>query len=344
MRSSSVNRKLLFMFLCLAAASPFCAAVLQSARYLGIYVGYWNADSLVTLGARDAAYDVVRYARDATPPDSVFLVFRMSEFPYYAQRKCIFSVDPKTIPVYEQEDKQAAYRALREIGADYLYIPNYMLPEIANTCIAAVAGDPEISELVQFGRGYRLIRLREARCRVRRELLPIGASDLWLRREPARTPQPWLSLSAQDAGPCQSEDWFWEQDKDGQRTLTLVNRSGRERATVFCGFGARQYPATAYLRRAPVPRRWFDPESTYHFRAGVSGEGNFGVLLREYNRAGRSLGETVLWSSVLDARSREVQFLFRPRPETGQYRLLFYLAGEGRLSIRDIAVARTVLK
>lgn len=101
-------------------------------------------------------YELISYIHSSTSRDSIFLVFRMSEFGYYAQRKFISSLDPSMLPFFKTDSKSFAYNFLLSRDVDYIYVPPYEDPTITKTIVHKLLKDPKLTELVKDINGWRL--------------------------------------------------------------------------------------------------------------------------------------------------------------------------------------------
>jgi hypothetical protein len=107
------------------------------------------------------AFSWLNYIYENTSKDSVFLVFRIAEFAYYAERPFIRDIEPKMKPFYLSKSKDEALKVLNELGISYLLIPKYAIPMVYRSYVPQIISDPEISELVFETIGMSIYRLNK---------------------------------------------------------------------------------------------------------------------------------------------------------------------------------------
>jgi len=281
-------------------------------------------------------YRLLQYAKEKTPKDSIFLVFRKGEFEYYAQRKFILYLDPRMIEIYRINRKQATHGALLDLGISYVYTPPYVEPVISKTPIRHLLADPELCELIDQSRnGYRLFKLLKEKRAVNREPLAISNSDFSSTDvSGGNSPADWSLFS--DLSGYDAHNWSLQKDGEGRPCLTVVNDAVMN-SYLYSGTGPiRAAPSAAATDNAPEPR--MDPNSTYLFSTRVRGAGKFTVALRPFDRNGERMIAMPLWTGVLSENYEEISFLFKPCRGTDRYRLAFYLMGRGRMSIQGVKI------
>jgi len=338
---SSMHKKALFVLVCVAATYPFASDLKRAVSDIAPIWASRHDEELDAACKLASQFELLRYARDKTPEDAVFLDFRMFEFAYYAQRKYINSLDPRMIPVYKTADKEAAYQALVELGVDYVYLPNYMMPTVTKTPLLALFADPEICDLVANQNGYRLLRLAKPKRRIRREPLNVLNADFSEQEQGGRGPA-WWSLYLRPKRDPETV-WLLERDAEGKNAVVVVNKR-RMRARLYSGRGAyNTSPSVALWNGHPFDGR-IDPEATYQFRAKVLGRGEFEIGVLEYSDEGELFDICRLWSTVIKRSRAEghtaIECLFKPCPETAQYRVCFFLRKRAWLSLQDVVVEK----
>jgi len=97
--------------------------------------------------------------RKETPADALFLTFHQRSFAYYAERRFISDLDPRLVDFYRARDKRTAIAVLRRLCVDYVYLPSWSWPTIANSFIKDIVGDSQFSTKIFSRNGYELYRL-----------------------------------------------------------------------------------------------------------------------------------------------------------------------------------------
>ena len=104
-------------------------------------------------------YPTIHYLRNETHKESVVLSFRPSDM-YYSQRRMMSFLDPRLVPFYEEKDPQTAWTLLKNLGIDYVYLPDYPLPAVYNSVMQNILADPALSQLMSAAGGYQVYRLQ----------------------------------------------------------------------------------------------------------------------------------------------------------------------------------------
>ena len=368
MINSSKIRKLLFVLLCLAIISyPPVSLVVrwglramrrarqrhasgQASSSSGSSRSKWEkatgrlSREWRTLGADPFSneswpnFRLLQYAKDETPKDSPFLVFRMGEFAHYAQRKLILYLDPRMIDIYRTKGKEATHQALLDLGVSYIYTPPYVEPVISRTAIRHILAAPELCELIdQSENGYRLFKLMKEKRAVSREPHAISNSDFSSADESdGNGPKDWSLFSYLHG--YGARNWSLQKDDEGKPCLTVVNDAMAD-TYLFSGTGQmRAIPAENTTDSSAGPR--IDPDATYLFTTKIRGAGKLMIALRGFEADGEQMVPMPLWIGLLNAGYEEVSFLFKPCRDTARYRLIFCLMGKGRVTIQGVEIER----
>jgi len=165
----------------LALLLALCGLCLPSAIYAAMKAARfplaWSVPALperaVVDNSPDGRFSIYRYIHEMLPPKAVCLSFRPWDFLYYANRPLLHPDDPKMAAFYSSKTPLDAWRALAELGADYICLPSNALPLSAEKPVSWLASDPSLTELVfekDYNRIYKILRVR---CPVK----PVSVSD-----------------------------------------------------------------------------------------------------------------------------------------------------------------------
>jgi hypothetical protein len=105
--------------------------------------------------------DVMKELRLRTPADALFVVFDPNTFAYYAGRRYIRDVDPRLAPFYQATDKFSAFRILKQLGVQYVYLQEFGWPTIDHSFIHEILADTTLSTKVFEKFGCRVYRLAD---------------------------------------------------------------------------------------------------------------------------------------------------------------------------------------
>jgi len=291
-----------------------------------------NSDWSKLINSEDDLYEVIKYVKDETNKDSLFLVFRQSEFVYYAGRRYIDDSDPILIGLYRMLDKYKAYNCLQELGIDYIYLPKYMTPTFYNTQICHITADPELCELIKSIGGYRLFRFHKVKRKVYMSPVKITNADFSLRRPDGKSPAGWTLYTNEKKD--KAENWSMAKDQDGESVLT-VNNWDKGNTYLYSGDG----PIDFLPHRCFSFGRRIEPDTMYHFNARLKGDGIFKVFLAEFNAEGK-YSWVPLWDAVLSEDYKNIENSFVTSEDAHEYRIIFILEGKGELNIKNVSMER----
>jgi len=103
----------------------------------------------------------IKYAKEKTDPNAIFLLFRDAEFPLYVNRKYITYLDPSLLDSYKAKSNQVLYEHLKDLNISYIYVPQYTQAVRSNTSFLSFISDPNYTELITDNYGYRLYKIKE---------------------------------------------------------------------------------------------------------------------------------------------------------------------------------------
>ena len=102
---------------------------------------------------------VVDHLRHATLPDSVAFSMKPADM-FYADRKMLSYLDPRSIPFYAAGDESQALHWLHGQGVSHVHVPDYFLPPIYMSRLMGLLADPRHSSLASEAEGYQVYALR----------------------------------------------------------------------------------------------------------------------------------------------------------------------------------------
>lgn len=351
MKKWSIIKKIIILFFCFIIAIPilrFSAKEIYKFNSVTEIIHHddWTNLTNSSLGR----YNVIQYIRDNTPENSLFLVFRQSDFAYYAQRKFIRHVDPRLLDLYKLDDKNKAYDFLQNMGIEYIYIPSYMPPTYYNTQIYRIVADPQLCELVKDVDGVRLFKLHETRGDV--SIIPLNAEGTGFPFKENAGDRGSLGWSVyNDSEEYEASNWLLENDEVGQPVLTV--RSYGTKTMIYSGRGLLKSPPSNSFYESRL-----EPKTTFRLSASVKGKGFLKVFLVDYSdndekkRYGyfinllkylipikaKERGWCMLWNSVLTKDYKLIENQFTLREDAHECRIIFVLNGRGQLSLRKVTV------
>jgi len=103
-------------------------------------------------------YQIIYYLRDMTPSSSLVLSLKPADM-YYSKRKTISYLDERLLDFYEQTKAYKAQLFLKELGVQYVHVPNYGIPPLYNSVLWRILEDPRLSDLVFSSAGGQIYLL-----------------------------------------------------------------------------------------------------------------------------------------------------------------------------------------
>jgi len=290
----------------------------------------WTKLQQSTLGE----YQIIRYAKESTPKDSLFLILRLAEFGYYADRNYIRHIDPRMIEFYQAEDKDKAFEILSAMGIDYVLVPYYMDPSCYNSQLVHILADPQCADLV-IDNNYSLYRLRDKKRSVSYRDFHIPEPKARLKENGQVVLTDW-TLYKRGAGVI-SEGMIPTSSTPGPTDFIVHNDGGE--LYLYSGQDLTAYPPSPFLG----DRYDIRPGANYRFSARVQGQGALKVYLAEYS-GGSSLRWILLWEGVLQGEAKFIERQFITSKETQKYRLIFLLWGQGNFSVEEIQAKQIIFE
>ena len=104
---------------------------------------------------------IARNLNADVPPGQKVLAIRPADM-FYTDRRMVSYLDPALVPVYGESDTTRFVSSLKELGIEYVQVPNYFIPPVANSALMAVLARPELSTLVRDVYAHQLYRLTPA--------------------------------------------------------------------------------------------------------------------------------------------------------------------------------------
>lgn len=109
------------------------------------------AENIPGIGiARDLNADV--------PADKKVLAIRPADM-FYTDRRMLSYLDPSMVPLYGEPDPVRFVEKLKALGVEYVQMPNYFIPPVANSALMPALARPELSTLVRDVYANQLYRL-----------------------------------------------------------------------------------------------------------------------------------------------------------------------------------------
>jgi hypothetical protein len=286
-------------------------------------------------------YKVIQYIRESTPKNSLFLVYRMSDFAYYAERKFIQHADPLLNDLYMIDNKDQAHKFLLGLGVDYIYIPNYSDPTYYSTQIYRITADPTLSELIKQTGGYRLFKLHQSKRNVTTESVDIGGvlhvitTQIEMRylRRAFRKVLGREGFANSDS--VTAYDLNLANDEDHHDSLTVRNSSGYN---TFIYTGSKQFDLSPHNSFSKSGIR---PGMTYRLSADIQGKGVLKIILVGYLKNHKIKREQI-WSSVLSNKSQFIESQFIASSYAYDYRIMIVLEGQGTLSMNGFTLEKVL--
>lgn len=317
-----VIHSVLLGLICVAAYP--CLSVLNGASRAALtppVIGQTDYSRLLFSGY--GKYKMLSAIRTLTPKDSLFLVFRQSDFAAFAQRRFIFMNNPKLIDVYGAKSKRECYERMRSLGLDYVYVPSYSSPLITNTHLFEVLGDASLSTLWMSFSGYRLYTLKAA------PSSPAGAAASRLAgRDMDR--MVWNAMGVASAGSASCP-----QAIEGL-PARLQSPSDDGGGLLYSGAGLLGLSPEHCFDGFPVRA-----DALHTVSYSVSGSGLYAAYVVFYNERGGCIGGTKLVDGVLDSSygtPRRMVFQFVAPSYARQCRLVYELTGKGGLTLHGARI------
>lgn len=123
--------------------------------------GVPETDSVESKLSNNSFIEAVNYLKRNTPESSLVFSLRPADM-YYAERRMISYLDPRLLGFYREQDVQKAVGLLKELGVDYLHMPNYALPPIYNSALQEIVADPDLTELLVSYDGNQIYSWRQS--------------------------------------------------------------------------------------------------------------------------------------------------------------------------------------
>lgn len=124
-------------------------------------------------------FTVIDYLRSNTKTDSVVFTMKPADM-FYAYRRMLSYLDPRTIELYKLADNLPASAAwLGRNAVTHLHLPDYLLPPAYMSSTMAMAADPQWSDLVADAQGYQVYALRSQPGRAAIRTVALSIAPAW---------------------------------------------------------------------------------------------------------------------------------------------------------------------
>jgi len=162
-----------FAVLILWAVSPMkvIRPLHEWSSFLPSLSSLFASDSEKYKNASHAAYQHISWIHNNTPEESLFLVFRWTDFAYYGNRKYIRDEDPRMHPVYKATSVEEVFIELKNLSVDYIVLPYFQYPTFYKTKLAELLANPEYTQLLVDLEYHRVFRLKQQEIRISSEVL-----------------------------------------------------------------------------------------------------------------------------------------------------------------------------
>lgn len=104
---------------------------------------------------------IARNMNADVPADKKVLAIRPADM-FYTDRRMVSYLDPKMVPLYGEPDPVRFVSKLKDMGIEYVQMPNYFIPPVSNTALMPALARPELSTLVRDVYANQLYRLAPA--------------------------------------------------------------------------------------------------------------------------------------------------------------------------------------
>ena len=102
---------------------------------------------------------IARHLNADVPADKKVLAIRPADM-FYTDRRMVSYLDPAMVPLYGEPEPARLVSKLKELGVEYVQMPNYFIPPVANSALMSALARPELSTLVRDVYAYQLYRLK----------------------------------------------------------------------------------------------------------------------------------------------------------------------------------------
>jgi hypothetical protein len=289
-----------------AACALMAAPVLFYTCVTASFFKSFTGDEFKRLAASSMEkFKVYDLAKNRTPDDAVFLVFRQNEFSFYTGKKSLNYAAPGLESVFGAETAEKAAAALRALNVRYVLRPNYCVPAVFKTKLGEILSEPSRSRILAAGDGFTLYELRDS---------PVAAAS----RETA--------LSAAELPP------------EGRNINALINMVKRQ-IVLFSGRGALFLPKSAKTVKFTAKRG-----ALYTLRARVSGEGIVNIFSWKNGNLSENSMPVPVWQSILSANTEAIQtqfMIFELDTPEGETALSFHPVRDGKIKVDDVSISET---
>lgn len=104
------------------------------------------------------SFKYIKFIRERTSPESVFLAFRMDTMPYYAERKIIRDTDDRLLDVYGAANKEEAIKLLQPFRISYWLEPKYPVVTLSRSYLSEIVSDPSRVRIVYAQEDFNVYR------------------------------------------------------------------------------------------------------------------------------------------------------------------------------------------
>ncbi len=135
---------------------------LQLAVLLVYRLGQLNSERGAGEGARLQRwppYAALSHLKQHTPVASVVFSMKPADM-FYSARTMVSYLDPRLVPFYAEREPAPAAARLSELGVTHVHMPDYWLPPVYHSALAALLADPVLTDLAFEANGYQIYRLR----------------------------------------------------------------------------------------------------------------------------------------------------------------------------------------
>ena len=130
-------------------------------------------------------FRTVREMASRVPADALVLTMRPADM-YYSARTMLSYLDPRLLPIYQENSPALAAAMLRDIGVQYVHMVDYSLPSLYNSVLQDIMDRPDLSRL-EYGYGMtQIYSLRDSGLRSGTQINITPGQVPWIRTPTVR--------------------------------------------------------------------------------------------------------------------------------------------------------------
>ena len=322
-------KTLLIGFCLLISSVPILFTLQQLSAFNVSHKNLLGQDLIKLLSLNNSVYPVIYYITKILPKNAVILAFQQSNLAMYSDKHFVSFMDPMLIPVYKADSEELAYKLLKQIGINYIYIPNFSDPTFFNSQIANLTGDPKYTELLYQSGFSRIYKLREKPDLQKLQPIFIQNNNFSSKGE-KNLPYNWVVLDKR--GLKIAQNWRIPKNKHG---IEIYNKStlygNKTEALLVSGSGPLDY------KQEPVNHsNKLLANTTYILHTKLKGHGFYTITVANYEKNGVLSSTSVIWKGVLGNKYKDIRTQFISTNVKRYFRLVYTLYGPGDLQVKNV--------